>query len=84
MTMTLERENEVVLTFLGAFLTRAYFVSIPSKLISEDVHTAWLCYSANFSYARKDPRFNENPEGSSYSMSLKEIRFLNGAAYKKQ
>ena len=83
MTMTLERENEVVLTFFGAFLTRAYFVNIPSKFISEDGHTAWLCYSTNFSYARKDPRFKENPEGSSYSMSLQEIKLLDGAAQKK-
>ena len=35
-------------TYLKDFGPQAYFVNIPSKFISEDGKTAWLCYSANF------------------------------------
>ncbi len=66
-----------MLSYLKDFGPQAYFVNIPSKFISEDGLTAWLCYSANFSYTQNDPRYKGNPEGSSYSMTLQEIKLLN-------
>lgn len=65
-----------MVSYLKDFGPQAYFVNIPSKFISEDGKTAWLCYSANFSYTRKDPKYKGNPEGSSYRMCLQEIIFL--------
>ena len=68
-------------TYLKDFGPQAYFVNIPSKFISEDGKTAWLCYSANFINTNfkdsTDPGpFTGNPEGSLYTMSLHEIKFL--------
>ena len=71
-----------MVSYLKDFGPQAYFVNIPSKFITEDGLTAWLCFSANFSYARKNPRFKGNPVGSSYSMSLQEIKFMDSSAQK--
>jgi len=70
-----------MVTYLKDFGPQAYFVNIPSKFISEDGKTAWLCYSANFINTNfkdsTDPGpFTGNPEGSLYTMSLHEIKFL--------
>lgn len=48
----------------------AYFVNIPSKFISQDGHTMWLSYSANW----HDKNASGNPEGGYYSFSLHEFR----------
>lgn len=65
-----------MVTYLKDFGPQAYFVNIPSKFISKDGRTAWLCYSANFSYGRDYTQYSGNPEGSYYSMSLQEIKLL--------
>ena len=65
-----------MVSYLKDFGPQAYFVNIPSKFISKDGLTIWLCYSANFSYTRNDSRYKGNPEGSSYSMSLQEIKLI--------
>jgi hypothetical protein len=56
-------------TYLNGFGPQAYFVNLPSKFISPDGKTMWLCYSANWS------RRNEtgNPAGSNYALCLQEI-----------
>ncbi len=86
-TYILESDNITgpwnMVSYLKDFGPQAYFVNIPSKFISEDGLTAWLCYSANFSYERNNSQFKGNPEGSSYSMSLQEIKFLDRVAYEK-
>ncbi len=61
-----------IVTYLKAFGPQAYFVNIPSKFISADGKTMWLCYSANWS-RRKE---KGNPEGSDYAMCLQEIKLL--------
>jgi hypothetical protein len=58
------------------FGPQAYFVNIPSKFISADGRTAWLSYSANFTYAQDDASFTGNPPGSGYQWCLQEIRLL--------
>ena len=54
------------------FGPEAYFVNIPSKFMSADGQTVWVCYSANHS--------NKNgpcdPAGSRYALSLYEAELL--------
>ncbi len=70
-----------MVTYLKDFGPQAYFVNLPTKFISEDGKTAWLCYSANFVNTNfkdsTDPGpYTGNPEGSLYTMSLHEITFV--------
>jgi hypothetical protein len=65
-----------MVSYLYSFGPQAYFVNIPSKFISEDGKTAWLCYSANFTYTRQDQYHHGDPKGSKYALSLHEIKFL--------
>ncbi|MFC1734544.1 hypothetical protein ACFL1X_00395 [Candidatus Hydrogenedentota bacterium] len=58
--------------YLKNFGPAAYFFNFPSKFISDDGLTAWLCYSANFN----DKQRPGHPPGSYYSMSLHEVRLL--------
>ena len=55
---------------------QAYFVNIPSKFISEDGRTMWLCYFANFAGGWADVDIQSRPEGSKYAMCLQEIKLL--------
>jgi hypothetical protein len=84
-TYILESDNLhgpwATVTYMKDFGPQAYFVNIPSKFISDDGKTAWLCYSANYINTNfKDSRdpgpYTGNPEGSLYTMSLHEIIFL--------
>ena len=67
-----------LVAYLANFGPQGYFVNIPSKFVSSDGRTLWLCYSANFTYGgdkRSDPALG-NPYGSSYSLTLQEVRLL--------
>ena len=60
--------------YLPAFGPNAYFVNLPTKFISQDGLTGWLCYSSCW-----DSKWNfrpGNPPGSHYSMSLHEVRLV--------
>lgn len=63
--------------YLPAFGPNAYFVNLPTKFISDDGRTAWLCYSS--CWDSKWVFRAGNPPGSHYSMSLHEIRLLSRA-----
>jgi hypothetical protein len=54
-----------MVTYMRNFGEHAYFVNIPSKFISPDGRTFWLCYSANFcdGYNGEAP-LKANPPGS--------------------
>jgi len=54
------------------FGKEAYFVNFPSKFISGDGLTLWLCYSANWGHQNK-PEWTD-PPGSQYSMCLQELK----------
>ncbi len=55
--------------FMEKFGEQAYFVNIPSKFISVDGHTGWLCFADD--YVRKHP---SNPQGTRYGMCLYEFK----------
>ena len=67
-----------MITYMKDFGSQAYFVNIPSKFISADGLTMWLCYSANFTDGenRNNPEYlkTTNPPGSAYSLSLHEVK----------
>ncbi len=62
-----------LITFMERFGEQAYFLNIPSKFISADGRTAWLCYSANFTNHYLSTGWVSNPPGSKYAMCLQEI-----------
>ena len=59
-----------IVSYLNSFGPQAYFVNLPSKFISKNGKTMWLCYSANWS-RRKE---KGNPPGSKYALCLQEIQ----------
>ena len=63
-----------LVAYLKDFGKEAYFVNVPSKFISADGRTLWLCYSANFAHQNK-PEWID-PPGSRYAMCLQEIKLL--------
>jgi len=64
-----------LVTFMERFGEQAYFLNIPSKFISDDGLTMWLCYSANFTNWIPDrAALKINPVGSGYTMSMHEFR----------
>jgi hypothetical protein len=65
-----------LVTYLKNFGQQAYFVNIPSKFISEDGRTMWLCYSANYAVGWTEVDIQALPEGSKYAMCLQEIKLL--------
>lgn len=60
--------------YLHHFGEQAYFVNIPSKFISADGRTMWLCYAANFCTVWKGDKLLSKPPGSKYAMCLQEIK----------
>ncbi|MCX6345553.1 MAG: hypothetical protein NT018_10865 [Armatimonadetes bacterium] len=73
-----------MVTYLSKFGEQAYFLNIPSKFISKDGRSAWLCYSANFTNGYMGTRWKSNPPGSSYAMCLQEIKLLSSPAPKSE
>lgn len=65
-----------LVAYLKDFGEQAYFVNIPSKFISEDGRTLWLCYAANFSSGWGGTTFQSLPPGSRYAMCWQEVRLL--------
>lgn len=65
-----------MVSYLKHFGEQAYFVNIPSKFISADGRTMWLCYAANFSVGWGKEKIESRPEGSRYGMCLQEIQLV--------
>lgn len=65
-----------LVTYMKNFGEQAYFVNIPSKFISGDGRTVWLCYAANFKRTLNGQPLRSDPPGSGYGMVLQEIRLL--------
>jgi hypothetical protein len=51
-------------------------LNFPSKFISKDGRTLWLCYSANFSPGWNDIKLEFNPPGGRYGLCLHEVKLL--------
>jgi hypothetical protein len=69
------------------FGEQGYFLNCPSKFISKDGITLWLCYSGNFSQGWNNIRFKAIPAGSRYGLVLQEVKLLNPTTrrqYKKK
>jgi hypothetical protein len=62
-----------LVVFMEKFGQQAYFVNIPSKFISVDGRTIWLCYSANFTNHYLGTNWKADPPGSRYAMCLQEV-----------
>ena len=63
-----------MVVYLKDFGEQAYFLNFPSKFISEDGKSLWLCYSANF--GPNGAKLGFNPPGGRYGLSLHEVRLL--------
>ena len=64
-----------VVTYMKNFGEQAYFVNLPSKFISADGKTAWLCYSGNFAPNWNNEKIMVNPPGTRYGLVLQKIQF---------
>jgi hypothetical protein len=66
-----------MVTYMKDFGEQAYFLNFPSKFISSDGMTLWLCYSANFSEGWANGiKLKFNPPGGRYGLCLHEIKLL--------
>jgi hypothetical protein len=65
-----------IVAYLKDFGEQAYFLNFPSKFISPDGRTLWLCYSANFSAGWNGVELKFNPPGGRYGLCLHEIELL--------
>ncbi|VGO20400.1 DUF4185 domain-containing protein [Pontiella sulfatireligans] len=68
-----------IVAHMPKFGPQAYFLNIPSKFISDDGATMWLCSSANYmagNEKRNDPEYvrNTTPPGCAYALSLQEFQ----------
>ena len=61
-----------MVTYMKHFGPQSYFGNFPSRFISEDGKTLWLCYSAN--YFNWEIGGKPNPEGSKYALCLQEVK----------
>ncbi|MCF7733608.1 MAG: hypothetical protein K9N23_18105 [Akkermansiaceae bacterium] len=62
--------------YMPDFGEQGYFLNFPSKFISPDGQSLWLCYSANFSTGWNGVKLNFNPPGGRYGLCLHEVRLL--------
>ena len=62
--------------YMKDFGEQGYFLNFPSKFISTDGRTLWLCYSANFSPGWNGVKLDVNPPGGRYGLCLHEVRLL--------
>jgi hypothetical protein len=51
-----------LVTYMKEFGEQGYFLNFPSKFISKDGLTLWLCYSGNFSQGWNNIRFKAKPD----------------------
>jgi len=72
-----------LVTYMKDFGEQGYFLNFPSKFISKDGRTLWLCYSANFSSGWNNIRFKRNPPGSRYGLVLQQVRLLDALMYQQ-
>ncbi len=62
-----------MVTYMAEFGTQGYFLNFPSKYISADGKTLWLCYSANYGEFTKVTR---KPPNGQFGLCLYEVKLL--------
>jgi hypothetical protein len=63
-----------LVTYMKDFGEEGYFVNFPSKFISPNGRTLWLCFSANYAKAlNPSADMSANPAGATYSLCLHEV-----------
>jgi hypothetical protein len=72
-----------LVSYLKDFGEQAYFLNFPTKFISDDGKTMWLCYSGNFAPDWNDMKITSNPPGSAYGLVMQEMILLDKNSYKK-
>jgi hypothetical protein len=72
-----------LVTYMKEFGEQGYFLNFPSKFISKDGLTLWLCYSGNFSQGWNNIRFKAKPPGSRYGLVLQQVKLLNPTMYRQ-
>lgn len=65
-----------LVVYMKDFGEQAYFLNFPSKFISPDGKTLWLCYSANFAANWNGMKLKIDPPGGRYGLCLHEVRLL--------
>ena len=65
-----------MVAYMKDFGEQGYFLNIPSKFISPDGRTMWLCYSANFCPGWNGVKLEVNPPGGRYGLCLHEFKLL--------
>jgi hypothetical protein len=65
-----------LVVYMKNFGEQCYFANFPSKFISADGRTAWLCYSANFASDWNNQKIQSNPPGSHYGLVWQEVQLL--------
>ncbi|MBI4580753.1 MAG: hypothetical protein HY718_13685 [Planctomycetes bacterium] len=65
-----------MVVYMKDFGEQGYFLNFPSKFISRDGRTLWLCYSANFAPDWNGMKLKINPAGGRYGLCLHEVRLL--------
>jgi hypothetical protein len=60
-----------LVSYFADFGEQGYFVNIPSKFISADGRTLWLCYSANFSPSLTGIKLMELRSGAAMACACK-------------
>lgn len=65
-----------LLVYMKDFGEQGYFLNFPSKFISNDGRTLWLCYSANFAPNWNGMALKINPPGGRYGLCLHELKLL--------
>lgn len=65
-----------LVSYMKDFGEQGYFLNFPSKFISKDGRTLWLCYSANFAPDWNGMKLKINPPGGRYGLCLHEIKLL--------
>jgi hypothetical protein len=65
-----------MVVYMKDFGEQAYFLNFPSRFISVDGRTLWLCYSANFSPGWNGVILKVNPPGGRYGLCLHEVKLL--------
>jgi len=67
--------------YMKDFGEQGYFLNFPSKFISADGRTLWLCYSGNFARDWNGMKIRSNPPGSHYGLVLQEMLLLDKKGY---